>query len=306
MSALLSDINRVLLGNKEDIDKYSCVELEDKLKPAQSWHAELIDRLFGDTKPQGYQMPWDNLHQFKLRPGELTIWAGINGHGKSLLLNHVVLHLIKQQAKCVIASLELHPVETLGRLAAQYNDVQQDMLGENGIHEFIDFVAERLWLYTETGDMEPDRVLAVCRYSRAELKADHIVIDSLMKCGTTDQDYAAEKRLVNSLQNIAKQSGVHIHLVAHSRKLKDETQLMGKFDVVGSGMITNMADNVMTISRNKTKELEARKQSPDKKIMDKPDTWLVCDKQRHGTGWEGAIGLWFKPSGRFVGREWRP
>ena len=40
-------------------------------------------------------------------------------------------------------------------------------------------------------------------------------------------------------------------------------------------------------------------------IIEKPDTYFVCDKQRHGNGWEGAIGLWFQESGQFTTQEGR-
>src|SRR5205085_7322159 len=33
---------------------------------------------------------------FEFRPGELTVWTGFNGHGKSLLLSQVQLGLMSQ------------------------------------------------------------------------------------------------------------------------------------------------------------------------------------------------------------------
>lgn len=296
---------RALLANTQDIDKYQDPEFADFVKPSDSWHEELLSALFSDKKTHGVRMPWSKLHdRFELRPGELTIWAGINGHGKSLLLNQVMISVMRQGGKVVIASLELHPVETLARMVCQMSGVIRSGLTEKTVGEFFDRVTDKLWLYSEVGDMTPARVLAMARWSRAELGAGHVVIDSLMKCGTPEGDYAAEKKLVNSLQNVAKQTGLHIHLVAHSRKLKDETQQMGKFDVVGSGMITNMADNVMTVARNKAKEAEKRKPSPKSEIITGPDAFLSCDKQRHGN-WEGTAGLWFHESGQFTEIEGR-
>lgn len=296
---------KALLADTSDIDKYQDPEFADFVKPCESWQAELLSSLFGDKKHIGHRMPWSKLHdRFELRPGELTIWAGINGHGKSLLLNQVMISAMRQGARCVIASLELHPVETLARMICQLSGVVRSGITDIAVEDFFMKVMGKLWLYSEVGDMTPQRVLAMTRWSRAELQADHVVIDSLMKCGTPEGDYAAEKKLVNSLQNVAKQTGIHVHLVAHSRKLKDETQQMGKFDVVGSGMITNMADNVMTVSRNKTKEAEKRKPNPKTDIITGPDAFLTCDKQRHGN-WEGTAGLWFHESGQFTEIEGR-
>ncbi|OGO94414.1 MAG: hypothetical protein A3F10_02720 [Coxiella sp. RIFCSPHIGHO2_12_FULL_42_15] len=51
-------------------------------------------------------------------------------------------------------------------------------------------------------------------------------------------------------------------------------------DIKGTGSITDLADNVFTVWRNKNKE------------PSEPDAILQCDKQRNGE-WEGKISLWF-------------
>jgi len=295
----VAKIDALHIGDKAAIDRYEDPELIDKIKPAEDYYPGVIEHLFGERESKGLQLPWPCTHdKFRLRPGELTIWAGENGSGKSLILTQAMLSVIRQSANVVIASLELHPVETLKRMACQHVGIWEEEIGERAVDEFIDHVTGSLWLYDEAGDMRPKRVSAMARYVRAELHADHLVIDSLMKCGTTEGDYAAEKKLVNSLQNIAKQTGLHIHLVAHSRK-PSEGMSRGKYEVKGSGTITDMADNVLTVSRNKTKEKEKKQVAPKEDIMAKPDTYLICDKQRHFT-WEGVFGLWFNRSGKFT------
>ena len=295
-------IDALHITNKSDIDKYEDPELIDKIRPAVDYYSELIDFMYGEQKTTGLELPWPATRdKFRLRPGELTLWAGENGSGKSLILTQVMLSVIRQGGKVVIASLELHPKETLKRMACQHSGISEIEIGEKAVEEFIDFVTGSMWLYDEAGDMKPKRVSAVARYSRAELGADHLVIDSLMKCGTTEGDYAAEKRLINSLQNIAKQTGLHIHLVAHSRK-PSEGMGRGKYEIKGSGTISDMGDNVLTVARNRKKEKERKQINPKPEIMEKPDTYLICDKQRHFT-WEGVFGLWFTQSGKFNGSD---
>lgn len=51
-------------------------------------------------------------------------------------------------------------------------------------------------------------------------------------------------------------------------------------DIKGSGAITDIADNVFSVWRNKD-------QAPGE-----PNALLQCDKQRNGE-WEGKISLWF-------------
>ena len=119
-------------------------------------------------------------------------------------------------------------------------------------------------------------------------------------------DYNLQKRFVDELSTHAKDTGMHIHLVAHSRKRENERSVMDKFDIKGASEITDMADNVFTIWRNKPKESEGRKVMPNADIMSKPDALLNCDKQRHGE-WEGRVGLWYdKNSFQFKINESEP
>lgn len=299
-SRIFAEIDRLLIPS-EEIDRHESGTFADQVRPAKSWRDELVRMKTDPQIAKGHTLPWDNAKGLRLRPAELTVWSGYNGHGKSLVLTQVMLSVMRQSAKVCIASLELNPLETLKRMSSQHNGVDWDQITVMAIDDFFKAYDGKLNLYAEVGDIEPHRVLALCRYAH-ESGVEHMVIDSLMKCGTTEGEYREEKKFVNSLQNLAKNTGLHIHLVAHSKKSKDEYEMPGKFDVSGSTHITNLADNVVTVARNKKKEQEQMKPDPDEKILSKPDAYLKCDKQRHGN-WEGIVGLWFHKSGQFMPRE---
>ena len=260
------------------------------VKPASEFLNDLITYFNSDGAYSGAGLPWPKTHeQFRLRPGEVTLWAGFNGSGKSLVLGQIMLHLLKDQKAC-IASLEMKPVTTLARMCRQ-------ALGSNNptddyIKRFCDRGGERLWLYNQLGTVNSERVISVIHYAAEKLGVHHFVIDSLMKCGIPDDDYTGQKRFVDRLCAAAKDTGCHIHLVAHSRKGQDELTPPGKMDVKGSGSITDQVDNVMTVWRNKRKEQAIASSKADEKMMSESDTLIICDKQRNGE-WEGKIGLWF-------------
>ena len=68
----------------------------------KSHYAEQIKEYFeGSLIKRGSSIPWDE-HGFfvGIRPSEVSVWAGINGHGKSLLLGQVALSLTAQDQKC--------------------------------------------------------------------------------------------------------------------------------------------------------------------------------------------------------------
>ena len=51
--------------------------------------------------------------------------------------------------------------------------------------------------------LKPNDVAPLCRWVCENIKPDHIVIDSLMKCGISPDDYSAQKTLVDQVQSVA-------------------------------------------------------------------------------------------------------
>jgi len=286
-----------------DFDRWAMSPSERaKVRPATDWEQSLIDHFSAPQEMQGAYLPWSKTHgDVRIRPGELSIWAGVNGHGKSLCLSQVVLKLISQGETACIASMEMRPIATLARMSRQAVGTAEP--SPRAIRAFHEFIAGSLWLYDQQGTVRMDRMLAVLRYAREELRVQHFVIDSLMKCGINGDDYNAQKRFVDQLSTYARDSGVHVHLVAHSRKRETEHSLMDKFDIKGASEITDMADNVFSLWRNKAKESKVEQGTLSEDERAKPDAVLMCDKQRHGD-WEGRIALWFNRRAlQYVGRN---
>lgn len=290
-------LNEVALVRDEEIDfdKYLRTPPEAaKVKPASSYQQTIIDSYYGDNPDPGCYLPWQKTHNnIKLRRGELSIWAGVNGHGKSMLLNQICLSLMAQSERICIASLEMKPRATLKRMSRQFIGVEEPT--PEYIRRFFDWTIDRLWLYDQIGTVKSDRMYAVAQYCIRELGITHFVIDSLMKCGMRNDDYSAQKEFVDRLSTLAKDTNTHIHLVTHSRKGEKEDKVMGKFDIKGAGEITDMADNVFIVWKNKKKEAALNAGNIKPELEDKADAMLIVDKQRNGE-WEGKISLWYHRS----------
>src|SRR5574340_999366 len=144
--------------------------------------------------------------------------------------------------------------------------------------------------------IDAKKIMAICRYFAERHGGTHVVIDSLLKCGVAQDDFNAQHAFVNELTSVARDTDLHIHLVAHSRKTQDDG-VPSKFDVRGSGTITDQVDTVLTVWRDK--KHEAKVANGEARFEDKPGVLVSCDKNRHH-GWEGNIGLWFhQASGQF-------
>lgn len=234
----------------------------------------------------GQKLPWTKTDQLVgLQDSEVSIWAGENGSGKSLLLGQVMMKL---STKVLIASFEMPAVKTLSRMTRQFCGHAHP--SKSDIDKFSDWKQDQFFIFDHVGTVEPWQVFALCRYAHYELGINHIVIDSLMKCTKGEDDYNGQKDFVDALTVVAKETKQHIHLVHHIRKGQTDDHIPSKKDIKGSGVITDLADNVFIVARNKKKEKETEANGiPDNTI---PDTWLKVEKQRNGD-WEGSIALWY-------------
>jgi twinkle protein len=262
---------------------------EHRVQPASDWTNDVIDHFWKPDDSPKVRMPWLKTHKdFHFRPSEVTLWAGINGHGKSQLVGQVVHGLCEQNQLVALASLEMPPSKTMARMS------RQAFGGEQPTPEYIRkygvWTNGRLWLYDHVGSVNPATMLAVVRYSIAKFGIEHFIVDNLMKCGMAEDAYSEQKSFVDSLCVIAKDTGCHIHLVLHVKKGKSENDLPNKFDVKGSGAITDLVDNCFIVWRNKEKESKLR--SNEEFSPDDPDCLLMLVKQRHGET-EGAYRLYF-------------
>lgn len=264
-------------------------EAAHKLVPAGAFADEVADYLEHGTQLTGSKLPWRKTRDLlRFRSGEVTLWSGINGHGKSLALGQAASGFVCQREQVCIASLEMRPVVTLARMTRQTAGARHP--DRSDVLDLHAIWSDWLWLYDQQGQVTGERILAVMRYAAEKLKVRHFILDSLMKCGLAEDDYTGQKLFIDTLCTIARDTGMHIHLVAHSRKGRDETQAPGKMDVKGSGSITDQVDNVVVWWRNKSKE--AALQAGEPVEAQQPDAIMVIDKQRNGE-FEGKVAFWF-------------
>lgn len=304
----------------DDIDFNAYLRETDaktNVKPASLWTAELIERLRNQKYERKVYLPWDQARNaFHFRPGEVTLWAGQNGHGKTQVTSQILLSLMGQEEKAVIASFEMKPATTMQRLTRMYagtNPFSPEYQGEDGIlaltdlyKEFGEWTDGRLWIYDQQGTVDADRVISMARYCAKVLGVQHVFIDSLMKCVRGEDDYNGQKEFVDELTSLARDNQIHVHLIHHIRKPSNEGHVPDKYDNKGSGAITDLVDNVMMVWRNKGKEDDVKAKGAMSTRKTEHDGAILCRKQRNGED-EPTIRLWFeRDSQQFVGEPGDP
>jgi twinkle protein len=155
---------------------------------------------------------------------------------------------------------------------------------EEQIARALEWLSGKVWIYDLMGNVATDKILSLQEFSTRRHNVTHFVIDSLMKCNVDGDDYNAQRKFLNEAATFAKRNDCHTHIIAHPRK-GDEEKPVNRFCISGSGDISNQADNIVSVWRNKAKER-------NEKTWSKYDAVILCDKQRE-TGWEGYITLDF-------------
>ena len=273
----------VINGDAIDWNRYLKPDDRSRIVPAESLAEQCkAEMLLGVDAEPGLTLPWEKTHgKVLLRPGKLSVWAGWSRHFKTQILKQLALHGMMEGERFLFCSME-EEIRDVWCDMAQIACLTRDARPAD-LNRFTSFITQKLWLYDQQGNVEPRRLQAVVRFAAAELKITHVVIDSLMMLALDRDDYDAQSRFTGELKTTAKDTGAHIHLVAHMRKRdgKGGEDSPGTIhDVSGGHEIGSKADSVFIVWR----DLERRDAS-------RPEVLIKVDKQRGRVNWRGSIAL---------------
>jgi twinkle protein len=254
---------------------------------------EFAERERGKRHPEMFSTKARGLIEF--RPGEVTAWTGFNGHRKSMFVSQVCLDLGVQHQRVLIASFEMTPGKTLARMARQASGTARP--DPSWLQAFRKWSNDRLWIFDHLGRVSTEMAVGMCRYFAEELKGTHVVIDSFMMVCGSEEHMDEQKQFVTDLVRVAQETGLHVHLVTHARKPGQggEDRPPTKYDIRGSGAISDQCANVITVWANKAKAAKLEENPHDAVEAEKPDALVTIEKQRNGS-WEGRLKLWFDPT----------
>lgn len=266
----------------------------ENLKSAADY-ADAVWAELSKTGPEaGIRLPWSGKAQaLVLRPGETSLWAGINGHGKSQVVGMIAVSAVKMGHRACIASLEFTPPKLLRRLHIQAIGRREPTEGQSRM--LSQSWRDSLWVFDPGTKDKADTLIETMRYAVKRYGVELFVIDNLSKLGIKDDDYAGQQSFVDRLSDFSRTENTHVALVHHVRKTeKGESQLPEKGDIKGSGGIVDMVDTAVIVWRNKPKEADVRKAGRlTQDLIVRPDCMLGCVKQRNGDE-EPFISLWFE------------
>jgi twinkle protein len=270
----------------------------DGLRRAEHFTDAVIQWFWPDGgAPAGYTTPYGTLKDKLLfRPGEMTLWTGASGSGKSQILSDCAVDWIRQGSRVCISSLEMKGAATLSRMSRQVAGVKRPT--KAAIRQAMDWFSPGLLLYDFIGKASVAKLIEVFDYARAKHGCDQFILDSLMRLGIASDDYVGQEKAVFDMVEWATAAHVHLHVVAHARKGGLASGAAEIEDIKGASEIGSNAFNVISVWRNRSLEDDIRKaelaknEDIAKELREKPGVILNVAKQRSGD-FEGKVGLWF-------------
>lgn len=252
-----------------------------------------------DREEYGYELPFG--FPMRIRPAEMTLFTGDNGSGKSSMLGLISIVCAKQfksDEKIIIASMEVPPEVTLWIMARQLlgiGKLDQTEENERQVVAAMEWLDQRVRIYNFLGITDWRELLNTFQYARKNLNGEIFIVDSVMRIGIPDDDYALQGLVAMQFAQFAVSTGSHVFLVVHENK-GDGRQ---KDKIRGSKQWSDNASNVVAIRRNedKAEKYEEWKQQLnagaidqeefDKKVSGSRKIWdtkFILNKQR----WPGS------------------
>jgi len=197
--------------------------------------------------------------------GDVSVFTGRRGEGKSTLLSMLMLDAIEDGKKVCAYSGELRAdrfqywadLQAAGKEnISEYHDHSKDRQVYYVPREIRDKIhawySGKYWLYDNSISVSDEEVTILQAFEMAAKRYDCKVflVDNLMTADygkISDSDfYRQQSRFVGHLVSFANKYNVHVWLVAHPRKTSGA---LGNDDVSGSGDITNRVANVIALSK---------------------------------------------------------
>jgi twinkle protein len=219
---------------------------------------------FKDPQSQAHGTPTPSLPTLTsltkgFREGELVIFTGPTGSGKTTMLSQLTLDFVKDGAPTLWGSFEIKNTRLLQSMMKQFHPKE---LLELITPEKLDKVADRfealpLVFMNFHGGSNLEEVLEAMDYAVYQYDIKHIVLDNLqfMMSSTSSQGrggaidkFDTQDRAISAFRKFCSEKMVNIILVIHPRK-DDDRLALHVSSISGTAKATQEADLVVILQR---------------------------------------------------------
>jgi len=198
--------------------------------------------------------------------GEITIWTGDPGEGKSTFVGQVLLNSLKFRQRVCAYSGELRAKQFRHWLylqaagpdnVIQYEDKETGYVSYHVVPEVAEKIRSwhrgSLFLYDNRNDqaVRENQILPMFQKAANQYGCNVFLIDNMMTAqfdyGRDRDYYQAQGDFFRSISAFAQAHNVHVHVVAHPRKTQGKA--MGGDDVAGTKVLFNLTQNLIQVAR---------------------------------------------------------
>ena len=196
--------------------------------------------------------------------GQLSIWTGRRGEGKSTLDGQLMVEAVNQGRAVCVYSGELPAVQFKRSLVTQIagpknlKPVPDQRTGRTE-YEPDDMDSIDRWLggkffltdIRQQTAHDEDYILSLFEYAKRRYGCSVFLVDNIMTTQLKGErelgHLGAQKEFVRRLCSFAKSQDVHVHMVAHPRKAGNGE--LSADDIAGANEIGNLADKLFSVER---------------------------------------------------------
>jgi len=238
------------------------------------------------------------------RTGELDIFFGRDNEGKSTVISQMIAHMLKDikvflySGELIDETLENWIMRQIMGNPAGKMDHKTDKWGNDIFTVKPEIKAkirrwyqDKFFVYESGLDIkQDDRLIKTMELAYKKYGVRMFVIDNLMTAIEEEQTElnSQQSNFAKKCKNFAITYNVHVSVICHPNKGKNEGQALDKRDVSGTKNITNIADNVISIERiwDGVVSEDAAYAKMDEVRKEKYDLILRALKDRVGAGRE--------------------
>ena len=192
--------------------------------------------------------------EFEFRPHEITLWFGSTSHGKTTILSNQICYAASLGKMSMIASFEQATPMTVAGMLAQFT-ANADIGSSSDFDAAFDDLTSKVIFFDSMLRANPEELIATMVLAHKQLGVEEFVIDNVMTLEIDRQDNTAQAAVADKFRVFAAQYPVHIHLVAHPRKPKEDgnNKPPSTADIRGASEWGDMSHNVVCIWRDVAK-----------------------------------------------------